>query len=95
MGEKINMKCSVFIAISADGDIADVDCMIMGRKCMEKISSFNLTPKQWPYGDKRTIVLSNTLTEPPANLKNKVEIYSGDITCLSEIFKIQEEYYAK
>jgi dihydrofolate reductase len=108
------MKCSVFIATSADGYIAtedggvewlesagnldvdmgeqadmgfdsyiaNVDCMIMGRKCMEKISSFNLTPEQWPYGDRRIIALSNTVTEPPENLKNKVEMYSGDIHVL-------------
>jgi dihydrofolate reductase len=108
------MKCSVFIATSADGYIAtkdggvewletsgkpdvdmgsesdmgftsyisSVDCMIMGRKCMEKISSFNLTPEQWPYGDARIIVLSNTVTSPPENLNKKVEIYSGDISAL-------------
>ena len=108
------MKCSVFIATSADGYIAsedggvewletagnanvdmdgqadmgfasyiaDVDCMIMGRKCMEKISSFNLTSEQWPYGDRRILVLSNTLTEVPDNLKGKVELYSGEIPAL-------------
>jgi len=108
------MKCSVFIATSADGYIAtedggvewlesagkqdvdmgeyadmgmidfmsSVDCMIMGRKSMEKISSFNLTPEQWPYGDMRIITLSNTVTEPPANLKDNVEMYAGDIPTL-------------
>ena len=109
------MKCSAFIAISADGYIAtadggvewlelagnsetgdreqfgsagfeayiaSVDCMIMGRKCMEKISSFNLTPEQWPYGDARIIVLSNTIKTPPENLNGKVEIYSGEISAL-------------
>ena len=114
------MKCSVFIATSADGYIAtddggvewlesagnpdvdmgeqadmgfgsyiaDVDCMVMGRKCMEKISSFNLTPEQWPYGDRRIIVLSNTVAEPPANLTDKVEMYSGDIpTLISQLEK--------
>jgi dihydrofolate reductase len=109
-----HVKCSVFIATSADGYIAtqdggvdwlensgnpevdmgdqsdmgfrnymaSVDCMIMGRKCMDKISSFNLTPEQWPYGDTRIIVLSNTAKEAPENLRGKVEIYSGDIPTL-------------
>ncbi len=104
------MKCSVYIATSADGYIAtsdggvdwlhtagnleadmgsedmgfqsfvdSVDCMIMGRKCMEMISSMNLTSEQWPYGDMRIVVLSNTVKEPPDNLRGKVEMYSGDI----------------
>jgi len=109
------MKCSVYIATSADGYIAtsdggvdwlhtagnleadmgtedmgfnsfmhSVDCMIMGRKCMEMISSFNLTAEQWPYGNIRIVVLSNTIKEAPENLKNKVELYSGDIYALME-----------
>jgi dihydrofolate reductase len=108
------VKCSVFIATSADGYIAtedggvewlegcgkagadmgeqsdmgfnaymaSVDCMIMGRKCMEKISSFNMTPEQWPYGDVRIVVLSNTVKVAPDNLMGKLEIYSGDISGL-------------
>ncbi len=104
------MKCSVYIATSADGYIAtldgdvdwlhtagnldadmgsedmgfqsfinSVDCMIMGRKCMEMISSMNLSPEQWPYGDIHIVVLSNTINEPPENLRGKVEMYSGNI----------------
>lgn len=108
------MKCSAYIATSADGFIADnqggvdwlhtagnqaadmsinpdmgfnefiqsVDCMVMGRKCMEVISSFNLTEEQWPYGDIKIYVLSNTISEPPQNLANKVEMYRGDINTL-------------
>ena len=56
-----------------------VDCMIMGRKCMETISGMNLTPEQWVYGDRHIVVLSKTLKEPPKNLRGKVEMYSGDI----------------
>ena len=56
--------------------------MIMGRKTMEAISSFNLSPEQWPYGDVRIIVLSNTMKEAPDNLKDKVTIYSGEIPTL-------------
>ena len=48
--------------------IASVDCMVMGRKCMEKIVSFNLGPEQWPYGDIRIVVLSNTITGVPTAL---------------------------
>ncbi|MCB0482881.1 MAG: dihydrofolate reductase [Flavobacteriales bacterium] len=59
-----------------------VDCIIMGRKCMEMISNMNLTPEQWFYGDMRIVVLSNTVKEVPDNLKGKVEMYSGDINSL-------------
>lgn len=59
-----------------------VDCMIIGRKCMEMISNMNLTPEQWFYGDMRIVVLSNTVTEVPDNLKGKVEMYSGEINSL-------------
>lgn len=108
------MKCSVFIATSADGYIAtldggvdwlhnsgasdadmseqedmgfeqfmaSVDCMIMGRKCMEAISSFNLADDDWPYGDIKIYVLSNTLTSPPENLAGKIEVYSGNVSTL-------------
>ncbi|MEX0283592.1 MAG: dihydrofolate reductase family protein [Paracoccaceae bacterium] len=108
------MKCSAYIATSADGFIArpdgsvdwldsagepekgtdapgyvdfatffaTVDCMIMGRKCMETISGFNLTPDQWPYGDTRIVVLSRTLTQPTAGLFGNVEMYDGELFAL-------------
>jgi len=66
-----------------------VDCMIIGRKLMEVLSSFNLTPEQWPYGNTRIIVLSNTIKEAPSNLINKVEMYSGSIPEL--ITKLEQE----
>jgi len=110
------MKCSAYIATSADGFIAtkeggvdwlhtagngkeltkdkadmgfgaylsSVDCMIMGRKCMETISAMNLSPEQWPYGDLRIIVLSNTIKIAPENMQNKIELYSGDLLTLIE-----------
>lgn len=105
------MKCSVFIATSADGFIAKkdgdvnwlheagkknidlgdeadmgfkeylshVDCLIMGRKCMDAIAKMNFTSEQWPYGDIRIIVLSNHLKSIPESLPKHLEIYSGDI----------------
>lgn len=69
--------------------MATHDCLIMGRKCMEVISNMNLTPEQWPYGDMRIIVLSNTLTEAPDNMKDKVELYSGDLNAL--VSKLENE----
>ena len=115
------MKCSVFIATSADGYIAtkdggiewletsgnpdedmgehadmgfnryraSIDCMIMGRKCMDKLASFNLSDEQWPYGDTRIFVLSNTLNFAPDNLSDKLEMYSGEIPTL--ISRLEKE----
>ena len=60
-----------------------VDCLIMGRGFMESIADMNPTPKQWPYGDARIIVLSTIIKEPPENLKDKVEMYSGDLLGLA------------
>ncbi len=74
MGENANMGFSKFMN--------SIDCLIMGRGCMEILSSFNLTPEQWPYGDTRIIVLSKTVKKPPENLIDKVEIYSGDVADL-------------
>ncbi|WP_305419086.1 dihydrofolate reductase family protein [Photobacterium leiognathi] len=69
--------------------MASVDCLIMGRKCMEMISSMNLTPEQWPYGDTRVIVLSNTIKQAPENVREHVEMYSGDIQEL--VTKLERE----
>lgn len=88
---------------NADADMSDqadmgmidymsaVDCMIMGRKCMDMISSMNLTPEQWPYGNTRIIALSRTVREAPENLNGKVEMYSGDLLTL--IGNLENEGY--
>lgn len=85
MGEDADMGFFEFIN--------SVDCMIMGRKTMEVISKMNLSEEMWPYGYLRIIVLSKTLKEPPVNLNNKVEIYSGDIKEL--VKSLEEEGYEK
>lgn len=56
-----------------------VDIIIMGRKCIEMISSMNLSPEEWSYGDIHIVVLSNSIKEPHENLSGKVEMYSGEI----------------
>jgi dihydrofolate reductase len=67
--------------------LSTVDCMVMGRKCMEKISSFNLSSDQWPYGEIPIYALSKTLSEAPENLKGKVTMYSGEIPDLVKLLK--------
>ena len=106
------MKCSVYIATSADGYIAtldggvdwlqeagnsqadmsdnmdmgferfinSVDCMVMGRKCMDMIASMDLTDEEWPYGDIKIMVLSHSIKVPPKNLQGRVEMFSGEIS---------------
>lgn len=69
----------------------NVDCMIIGRKLMEVLSSFNLPPEQWPYGNAKIIALSNTIKEAPENLKEHIKIYSGSIPSL--IAKLENEGY--
>lgn len=64
--------------------IETVDCMIMGRKCMEKIASFDLSPQQWPYRDIPIFALSKSLRETPENLVGKVEMFSDGIPALLE-----------
>ena len=119
------MKCSVYIATSADGFIArndgsadwletcgnpnanvnhdpdyigfdafmsTIDCMIMGRKTIEVISTMILPPDKWPYGNTRIIVLSQTLKEPPKEVKQfNVEVHQGEIKDL--IAKLDQEGY--
>ena len=83
MGEDADMGFDAFIS--------SVDCLIMGRNTLEKLSSFQLTPEQWPYGDTRIIALSRTVKEPPDNLKHRVEMYAGDVPEL--MAKLEHEGY--
>lgn len=49
-----------------------VDTLVMGRNTFEKVLSF----EPWPYGTKKVVVLSKTLTEVPQRLKDSVTITS-------------------
>lgn len=71
--------------------ISSIDCIVMGRKCMEMISSFNLTPDQWPYGNTKIYALSNSMKQAPENVRDKVEMYSGDIQELVD--KLENDGY--
>lgn len=74
LGDRADMGMNEFMTT--------IDCMIMGRKCMDTISNMNLSADQWPYGDIKIIVLSNTVKEAPGNMKDKVEMYSGKLETL-------------
>jgi dihydrofolate reductase len=52
----------------------NIDAIVMGRNTYEKILSFG----KWPY-NKPVFVLSNSLTDVPDSLKDKVEIVKGEI----------------
>lgn len=54
------------------------DCMVMGRKTMEKALTF----PEWPYEGKKIIVLSKTLDRLPRQIEVDAEIYSGDLRAL-------------
>ena len=114
------MRCSVFIATSADGFIArkdgnvdwlqnsgkqdvdmgadadmgfhafmdSVDCLVMGRNTMEMIAAMDLTDDQWPYGETKIFVLSQSLQQLPHNMKARAELVSGDIPSLMAQLRI-------
>jgi dihydrofolate reductase len=59
--------------------------MLMGRNSMEMVMGFIATGvAEWPYEGKRVVVLSNTLKQAPAQLADKVELYSGSLTELAQ-----------
>lgn len=66
-----------------------VDCMIMGRNSMETVLGFG----EWPYADKRVIVLSKSLTKAPDPLAGKIELYAGSLPNL--VTKLSQEGYQR
>lgn len=54
--------------------------LILGRGTYETVLGFG----EWPYGNKRVIVLSSSLTEAPENLTDRVSFYSGELKPLVE-----------
>lgn len=55
--------------------IDNIDALILGRNTYEIVSSFD----EWPYKDKRVIVLSNTLK----NVRKEAELFCGHLTHLA------------
>jgi dihydrofolate reductase len=53
--------------------VASVDALVIGRKTFEKVLTF----ENWPYGDKRVVVLSNRPVDLSAAVGGVVEQMSG------------------
>lgn len=64
--------------------MANIDCIVMGRKTLEKVLTF----PEWPY-DKPVIVLSNTLKAVPEQCIGKIEIFQGTIDEL--VIKLKDD----
>lgn len=62
---------------------SSVDCLVMGRRTLETVLEFG----QWPYGDKRVLVLSQSMSKVPSPLVGKVELYSGSLSALVELLE--------
>ncbi|MDH5432661.1 MAG: dihydrofolate reductase family protein [Gammaproteobacteria bacterium] len=52
-----------------------MDCIVMGRNTFEKVASF----AQWPYVDKRVIVLSKKMQQIPSAFEDKISLFSGKV----------------
>lgn len=57
-----------------------IDTLVMGRVTFEKVLTFG----QWPYAEKRVVILSTTLTmyDVPETLFDAVEIHPGPVSDL-------------
>lgn len=55
--------------------ISQIDALVMGRTTFETVCGFDI---EWPY-KKKVFVLSNSLTDIPEELKDKVELVKGNL----------------
>jgi len=59
--------------------VSRVDCIVMGRNTFEKVVSF----PEWPYHNKRVIVLSRRWNQIPDQFVGLAELYSGKVELLT------------
>lgn len=59
---------------------AEIDALLMGRSTFEKVLSFGI---EWPY-KKPVFVLSNSLSQIPDALKDRVHLTKGELTDVLE-----------
>ena len=60
-----------------------IDVMVMGRNTYELVLSFG----QWPYGNKRVVVLSSNSIDIPEELVSRVEHKSGPVVKIVDEIK--------
>ena len=63
---------------------SSVDCLVMGRKSFEKVISFDV---DWPYGEKRVVILSRSGVQIPSELESTTEQMAGSPTEVAAILK--------
>lgn len=65
--------------------VETVDVLVMGRKSYDKVLTFG----DWPYGEQRVIILSNSLKEVPKEIAETVSIMAGSPKEIA--FRLTEE----
>lgn len=66
---------------------SSVSCLVMGRNTFEKVLSFG----GWPYGEKRVVVMTKSLSSLPEDTPGEVELFSGSPEALVEKLKNEGE----
>jgi len=76
---EINSEKSKAEDLGYDEFYGSIDCIVMGRNSFEKVVSFS----EWPYHNKRVIVLSRRWKKVPDQFADLAELYSGKVELLT------------
>ena len=67
-------ECPALKGLTYDEFMTTVDALVMGRKTLDKVLSF----PEWPYENKRVVVLSHGEVSLPPELRSTVDVVAGD-----------------
>jgi len=76
---EVNSDKSKSEDLGYDNFYGSIDCIVMGRNTFEKVVSF----PEWPYHNKRVIVLSRRWKQIPDQFADLAELYSGKVELLT------------
>jgi len=76
---EMNSNKSKVEDLGYDNFYGSIDCIVMGRNTFEKVVSF----PEWPYHNKRVIVLSRRWKQIPDQFAELAELYSGKVELLT------------